>query len=400
LFVCSSVFNFLEGRLPIHLACEYDAHASAIDILVAADPQTLYVHDPNTYTALDFLKSRPDVSLSSQKESETASQMSYDFSILTPGYSSGNKVRSEDSFRKIWNSTKTSTLPHVNRTCSFSTLSSNSSFPERSSFSCTEETGESSHSREEEECIEVGLVGGSDHIVAEDKDTESLRISRYWRDIIHGSFTGLLGAFALVTLFAGESLTVNETFIYGMTGTLAGSFLVGVSEFLATKSQNFVNFEKVKAEASLIRVNKEDEIFKLHRLFDKIGISDIKLQNLLTQFYANNDENLLQVISLVGLGISSECERSPLHAAFFSSATFVIGASITLLPFAFAQVELHAITFSFILTLLSVINISFFMVGHVDKHFLDVTLQNLGIVTLGGSGAYLCGMLFKSIQSS
>jgi len=278
---------FLEGRLPIHLACEYDAHASAIDILVAADPQTLYVHDPNTYTALDFLKSRPDVSLSSQKESETASQMSYDFSILTPGYSSGNKVRSEDSFRKIWNSTKTSTLPNVNRTCSFSTLSSNSSFPERSSFSCTEETGESSHSREEEECIEVGLVGGSDHIVAEDKDTESLRISRYWRDIIHGSFTGLLGAFALVTLFAGESLTVNETFIYGMTGTLAGSFLVGVSEFLATKSQNFVNFEKVKAEASLIRVNKEEEIFKLHRLFDKIGISDIKLQNLLTQFYVS-----------------------------------------------------------------------------------------------------------------
>lgn len=109
---------------------------------------------------------------------------------------------------------------------------------------------------------------------------------------------------------------------------------------------------------------------------------------------------MLQVISLVGLGISSECERSPLHAAFFSSATFVIGASITLLPFAFAQLELHAIMFSFILTMLSVINVSFFMVGRVDKHFVDITIQNLGITTVGGSGAYLCGMLFKSIQSS
>jgi len=298
MFVCSLDFNFLEGRLPIHLACEYDAHASAIDILVAADPQTLYVHDPNTYTALDFLKSRPDVSLSSQKESETASQMSYDFSVLTPGYSSGNKGRSEDSFHKIWDSTKTSTLHNINRTCSFSTLSSNSSLPERSSFSCTEKTGASSHSREEE-CIEVGLVDGNDHIVAEDKNTESLRISKYWRDIIHGSFTGLLGAFTLVTLFAGESLTVNETFIYGMAGTLAGSFLVGVCEFLATKSQNFVNFEKVKAEASLIRVNKEEEIFKLHRLFDRIGISDIKLQNLLTQFYVSKSLFSIKMYSLL-----------------------------------------------------------------------------------------------------
>ena len=44
--------------MPLHLASEFDAHEKIIDMLIDADPQTLYVTDNHGITPLDYLKTR------------------------------------------------------------------------------------------------------------------------------------------------------------------------------------------------------------------------------------------------------------------------------------------------------------------------------------------------------
>lgn len=222
---------------------------------------------------------------------------------------------------------------------------------------------------------------------------------QYWRDLILGFNDGLVSTFLLMAGVSGGGLSVHDIFITGVAGAVGGAISMASGEYLATKSQDEVEQAEIEREKLHIVKHRHDELRELRELLVLIGMHDDGLRKQLTEYYAKDDEALLQIMTVLEFGILEEERRSPVLAAVVSGITFTVGALPSVLPYAFVS-EDDSFLGLIIAGILTGIGLAFagaIKTTATNGSVLMAAGENVMVAGIGGLIAFYVGELFGLI---
>ena len=218
---------------------------------------------------------------------------------------------------------------------------------------------------------------------------------QYWRDLILGFNDGLVSTFLLAAGVSGGGLSVHDILITGISGAVGGAISMASGEYLATKSQDEVDQAEIARERLHIANHRRDELRELRGLLDTIGVHDENLCQELMKYYENNDDALLQIMTVLEFGILEEERRSPMLAAIISGVTFVLGSLPSVLPFAFVTDSLEGLIIAGVLTGLGLALAGAIKTSATNGSVLIAAGENVLVAGFGGLVAFYVGELVE-----
>jgi len=220
---------------------------------------------------------------------------------------------------------------------------------------------------------------------------------QYWRDLILGFNDGLVSTFLLAAGVSGGGLSVHDILITGIAGAVGGAISMASGEYLATKSQDEVEQAELAREKMHIAHHRRDELRELRELLLLIGMNDDGLRKQLTEYYAQDDEALLQIMTVLEFGILEEERRSPILAAIVSGVTFTVGALPSVLPYAFVDDSFVGLTIAGVLTGIGLAFAGAIKTTATNGSVMMAAGENVLVAGIGGLIAFYVGELFELI---
>jgi vacuolar iron transporter family protein len=223
---------------------------------------------------------------------------------------------------------------------------------------------------------------------------------QYWRDIILGVNDGLVSTFLLAAGVVGGGLSSTGILQTVFSGALAGAISMCAGEYVATKSQNEVIEGEICLEGLHVRYCLREEIEELQNLFGLIGIDDesVDLRIQLSDYYQNNPDALLKIMTALEFGVLSRERRSPIAAGLTSCGLFFLGSLPSVIPFAFPRSSpLHALIEACALTTFCLLIVGAVKTWASRGSCLTASLENLAIASVGGALSYGVGILFSEL---
>jgi VIT1/CCC1 family predicted Fe2+/Mn2+ transporter len=216
---------------------------------------------------------------------------------------------------------------------------------------------------------------------------------QYWRDIILGVNDGLVSTVLLVAVVVGGGLTSEQVLLTAIGGAIAGAVSMAAGEYLATKSQAEVLEREINLEREHIQHHRQMEVDQLRDMLADLSISGDDL-DVAVDIFARDDERLLNSMKIMEFGIVDSEERSAYAAMALSGLLFLAGAMPSVLPFVFVDSAQTGLLIAAVLTATGL-----FLVGAAKSvvtktHPLRAGFENLAIAGVGGSVAYLAGIVF------
>lgn len=222
---------------------------------------------------------------------------------------------------------------------------------------------------------------------------------QYWRDIILGVNDGLVSTFLLVAGVAGGGLSSADILLTAIAGSIAGSVSMCAGEYVATKSQNEVLQGEITLEKHHIEHYRDRELAELHDHLEIIGINSREQQDLaarLMDFYRDDADALLKVMTALEFGVVDTEERSPLKAGLFSCILFAAGSLPSVFPFIFFE-PLHGLIAAAAGTTVALLCVGAIKTWATRGHWFAAAIENLCIAGFGGAFAYFVGVFFDKI---
>lgn len=222
---------------------------------------------------------------------------------------------------------------------------------------------------------------------------------QYWRDIILGVNDGLVSTFLLVAGVAGGGLSSADILLTAIAGGIAGSVSMCAGEYVATKSQNEVLQGEITLEKHHIEHYRDQELAELHDHLEIIGINpreNRELTDRLVDFYREDADALLKVMTALEFGVVDTEERSPLKAGLFSCILFAAGSLPSVFPFIFME-PLPGLIAAATGTTAALLCVGAIKTWATRGHWLAAAMENLFIAGFGGAFAYFVGAFFDKI---
>jgi len=163
------------------------------------------------------------------------------------------------------------------------------------------------------------------------------------RPAVFGAMDGLVSNFALMAGIAGGTAALSQgrtaVVLAGLAGLAAGAFSMAAGEYTSVVSQSELAEQEFENERLELLRNPEAEARELAAIWIARGIDkDLALQ--LAEQIGRNPEGALEVHSREEFGMAPGELPSPWLAAGSSFLSFVVGASIPVLPYLFGAQNL------------------------------------------------------------
>ncbi|PVB63342.1 VIT1/CCC1 transporter family protein [Labrenzia sp. 011] len=209
----------------------------------------------------------------------------------------------------------------------------------------------------------------------------------YLRDWIYGGIDGAVTTFAVVAGSLGADLSSKVILILGVANLLADGFSMAAANYSGSESEN-EDYTRLKAvEEKHIAVAPEGEREEIRQIFLSKGFKGDDLEaivRLITSNRATWIETMMQ--GEYGMTYAS---RTPMKAALYTFAAFIVFGSIPLLPFVLA-LPASAITAT------SLTALAFFTIGSLraswsQRHWISCGLETTAIGMLAAGIAYAAG---------
>jgi VIT1/CCC1 family predicted Fe2+/Mn2+ transporter len=154
------------------------------------------------------------------------------------------------------------------------------------------------------------------------------------REVVFGAQDGLLSTLALVTGVRGVEATRYTILVAGLSGAIAGTISMAVGAYVAAKSQRDVFSAELENERRHLERRPNVEQAALADILESEGLSYDSARRAAAAI-ATNPDVLLKTMAEKQLGIPYEPPGSPATDARTMGASFVLGASVPILPYLF-----------------------------------------------------------------
>jgi len=164
------------------------------------------------------------------------------------------------------------------------------------------------------------------------------------RPAVFGAMDGLVSNFALMAGVAGGTAGLAEgnrsaVVLAGLAGLAAGAFSMAAGEYTSVASQAELAEQEFENERRELSRNPEAEAKELAAIWEARGIDRALAVELASQL-AKNPDAALEVHAREELGLAPGDLPNPWVAAGSSFLSFVAGAIIPVLPYAFGATTL------------------------------------------------------------
>ena len=167
--------------------------------------------------------------------------------------------------------------------------------------------------------------------------SEHHRIHRsgWLRAAVLGANDGIVSTASLIVGVAAGEASRGSIILAGTAGLVAGAMSMAAGEYVSVKSQADTEDADLKMEADSLENNREEEERELAAIYRNRGLDKNLADEVARQ--------LMQYDAIAAhardeIGITAELSARPLQAAFWSAATFSIGATVPVVAASIAPV--------------------------------------------------------------
>jgi VIT1/CCC1 family predicted Fe2+/Mn2+ transporter len=214
------------------------------------------------------------------------------------------------------------------------------------------------------------------------------------RDVIFGANDGLVSILALVAGVYGAVTDSKLILITGVAGAIAGTISMGAGAYLSAKSEKEVT-QKENQRKGIISGTGDQKKVSLIDMYQKKGFSKSESEAVADRVLAEIEMESQQSIGEV-TGLTTEDDWPPSKAGSLTGFSFLLMSIVPILPFAFLDITVGAITAMFASM------VALFTVGASKAVFTRSSwrrsgVENLIIGVLAAAATYIIGVLIPGI---
>jgi VIT1/CCC1 family predicted Fe2+/Mn2+ transporter len=147
------------------------------------------------------------------------------------------------------------------------------------------------------------------------------------RAAVLGANDGLVSTASLIVGVAAASATQESILLAGVAGLVAGAMSMAAGEYVSVSSQSDAENADIALEKQSIEDDYEFEQDELAQIYESRGLEPALAKQVAEKLM---DHDALGAHLRDEIGLSQGARAQPAQAAFFSAATFTIGAALPL----------------------------------------------------------------------
>ena len=148
------------------------------------------------------------------------------------------------------------------------------------------------------------------------------------RAAVLGANDGIVSTASLIIGVAAASTTQENILLAGVAGLVAGAMSMAAGEYVSVSSQSDTENADLALEKKSIKDDFDSETDELANIYQTRGLEPLLAKQVAEQLMAHD---ALGSHARDEIGISEIVSARPIQAAFYSAATFTIGAALPLL---------------------------------------------------------------------
>jgi VIT1/CCC1 family predicted Fe2+/Mn2+ transporter len=148
------------------------------------------------------------------------------------------------------------------------------------------------------------------------------------RAAVLGANDGIVSTASLIIGVAAASLSQENILLAGVAGLVAGAMSMAAGEYVSVSSQSDTEKADLELEMKSLEENYEFEVEELAEIYVNRGIETDLAKKVAEQLM---EHDALGAHAKDEIGIVDHASARPVQAAFYSAATFTIGAALPLL---------------------------------------------------------------------
>jgi vacuolar iron transporter family protein len=161
--------------------------------------------------------------------------------------------------------------------------------------------------------------------------------SGWLRAAVLGANDGIVSTASLIVGVAAAGSTRESIILAGTAGLVAGAMAMAAGEYVSVKSQEDTERADLKMESEALKNDREEEEQELAAIYNDRGLDETLAREVARQLMKHD---ALGAHARDEIGITTELSAQPIQAAFYSAASFSIGAAVPLVTATAAPVSL------------------------------------------------------------
>ncbi len=162
----------------------------------------------------------------------------------------------------------------------------------------------------------------------------------YFKEVIYGGIDGIVTTFAVVSGFAGASLSGNEAtqfsfvvvLLFGLANLFADAASMGLGNFLSVRSEKDLYLVQRKSELANIKTNAAEETETTLSILKGKGFSE-EDSVVLAGIYKHNEQYWLDFMMQHKQEMSDPRSENEVYTGLATFFSFLVFGAIPLLPF-------------------------------------------------------------------
>lgn len=147
------------------------------------------------------------------------------------------------------------------------------------------------------------------------------------RAAVLGANDGIVSTASLIVGVASAGVSQEHILLAGVAGLVAGAMSMAAGEYVSVSSQADTEKADLELERLSLEENYEFEVDELAEIYAKRGIESDLARTVAEQLM---DHDALGAHARDEIGIIDHASAQPVQAAFYSAATFTVGAALPL----------------------------------------------------------------------
>ena len=148
------------------------------------------------------------------------------------------------------------------------------------------------------------------------------------RAAVLGANDGIVSTASLIIGVAAANVSHENILLAGIAGLVAGAMSMAAGEYVSVSSQSDTEKADLELEMTSLEENYEFEVEELAEIYVNRGVAPDLAKEVALQLM---DHDALGAHAKDEIGIADHASARPVQAAFYSAATFTIGAALPLL---------------------------------------------------------------------
>jgi len=148
------------------------------------------------------------------------------------------------------------------------------------------------------------------------------------RAAVLGANDGIVSTASLIIGVAAASATHDNILLAGIAGLVAGAMSMAAGEYVSVSSQFDTESADLELERQSLEEDFEGEMGELADIYKGRGLDPALAKQVAEQLMAHD---ALGAHARDEIGISHNVTARPVQAAFYSAATFIVGAALPLI---------------------------------------------------------------------